>query len=252
MRFRLKAFGLHLLASAIVLALVLSGLYLGWYHWPGWYLTDVVPVAAILVGVDLTLGPLLTVMIANPGKPRRALTRDIAMIVVVQLAALAYGATTLWSGRPLYYAFCNDRIEIVQASGLQAAEIALAQKENPEFVPHWYSVPRWIWLPLPADANERARIAMEALTGSGPDLNQRPKYFKPWEQGLPSLRKQLKTVDQLGIFSKGQQQTLKGRMARLGLPTDQSSTLLLTGKTMQALAVFDPRTLQLESILSVD
>jgi hypothetical protein len=252
MRFRLKAFGLHLLGSAIALALVLGGLYLGWYRWPGWYLTDVVHVAAILAGVDLTLGPLLTLMIANPGKPRRELARDIAVIVVVQLVALVYGTGALWNGRPLYYTFCNDKLEIVQASGVQAAEIVLARKENPDFAPHWYSLPRWIWVPVPTDANEGARIVIAALTGNGPDLVQMPRYFKPWAQGLPGLRKQLKTVDQLRIFSNGQQQAVKDRMARLGLPTDQSNTLLLMGKSLRALAVFDLQTLQIKSILPVD
>jgi len=251
MRFRLKAFGLHLLGSATVLALMLGGLYLGWYRWPGWYLTEVVHVAAILAGVDLTLGPLLTLMIANPSKPRRELARDIAVIVVVQLVALIYGAATLWNGRPLYYAFCDDKVEIVQASGLNAAEIALAAKENPDFAPHWYSLPRWIWVAGPADPIERARIAIAAVTDNGPDLIQMPRYFKPWAQGLPGLRMQLRTVDQLP-FSKVQQQTLKDRMTPLGLPTDQPSALPLVGKGLPALAVFDLRTLQIKSILPVD
>ena len=35
MRFRLAALGLHLLASCVALTVVLGGLYLGWYRWPG-------------------------------------------------------------------------------------------------------------------------------------------------------------------------------------------------------------------------
>ncbi|MGH8267790.1 MAG: TfpX/TfpZ family type IV pilin accessory protein, partial [Steroidobacteraceae bacterium] len=105
MKFRLKAFGLHLSGSASALTLVLSTLYLGWYRWPGWYLTSVLHVAAILVVVDVVLGPTLTLIVANPGKRRRALARDIAVIVTLQLAALAYGGVTLWLGRPLYYTF---------------------------------------------------------------------------------------------------------------------------------------------------
>ena len=38
MRFRLRFFGLHLVASVVVLTLVLGSFYLGWYRWPGWYL----------------------------------------------------------------------------------------------------------------------------------------------------------------------------------------------------------------------
>jgi hypothetical protein len=70
MRFRLKTFGLHLLASAVVLTLVLGTLYLEWYRWPGWYLADVLHVVTVLAGVDLAVGPLLTFVIARSSKPR--------------------------------------------------------------------------------------------------------------------------------------------------------------------------------------
>src|SRR6516162_3072566 len=104
MRFRITAFALHLLGSATALTLVLGALYLGWYRWPGWYLSSALHIVGIVVMVDLVLGPTLTLIVANPGKPRRELVRDVAIIVTVQLIALIYGATTLWGGRPLYYA----------------------------------------------------------------------------------------------------------------------------------------------------
>ncbi len=123
MKFRLKAFGLHLLASATVLSLTLGTLYLGWYHWPGWYLADVPRVVAVMAGVDLVLGPTLTLIIASRKKLRRVLTRDIAMIVAVQLIALIYGTTSLWQGRPLYYAFSENVLQMVQAYDLDADEV---------------------------------------------------------------------------------------------------------------------------------
>ena len=90
MKFRLRLFSLHLLCSIGVLTLVLGGLYLGWYRWPGWYLCNAVKVAPILLLVDLTLGPLLTLLIANPLKNRRELARDIGVIVAVQLLSLIH------------------------------------------------------------------------------------------------------------------------------------------------------------------
>src|ERR1700730_11283333 len=110
MRFRLKAFGLHLSASVTVLTLIFGALYLGWYRWPGWYLTGVLHVAPIVAIVDLAIGPTLTLIVANPRKPRRALARDIAAIVIVQLAALIYGAATLWLRRPLSSTFSLGRL----------------------------------------------------------------------------------------------------------------------------------------------
>src|SRR5580698_2143194 len=108
MRFRIKAFSLHLASSAIVLTLILGALYLGWYRWPGWHLTEVTQVVLIMVCVDVVLGPTLTFIIANQKKSRRELTRDIGIIVTIQLCALIYGSASLWNGRPLYYAFSEN------------------------------------------------------------------------------------------------------------------------------------------------
>jgi len=142
MRSRLKAFGLHLLGSATVLALVLGALWLGWYRWPGWYLSSVLHVVGIVVMVDLVMGPTLTLIVANPGKLRRIFARDVAVIVSVQLAALVYGTVTLWSGRPLYYAFSENSLDCVQASDIDVSEAAVALRQNPTLAPHWYSLPR--------------------------------------------------------------------------------------------------------------
>src|SRR5882757_1011854 len=124
--------GLHLLASGIALLSILGGLYLGWYRWPGWYLADVIQVSLVLAGVDLVAGPLLTFIIASPAKPRRVLMRDVAVIAAVQLIALTYGTVSLWNGRPLYYAFSENVLQLVQAYDIDAEELSLARRQKTE------------------------------------------------------------------------------------------------------------------------
>src|ERR1700728_3703730 len=136
MRFRLKAFSLHLLSSATALTLILGSLYFGWYRWPGWHLADVTTVVLVMVCVDVVLGPTLTFIIANQKKSRRELTRDIGIIVAVQLCALTYGSVQLWNGRPLYYAFSVNILQLVQAYDIDANEAKLAREQNPGLAPH--------------------------------------------------------------------------------------------------------------------
>lgn len=248
MRFRLKAFGLHLSASVTLLTLIFGALYLGWYRWPGWYLTGVLHVVAIVAFVDLALGPTLTLIVATPRKPRATLVRDIGVIVTVQLAALVYGAATLWLGRPLYYPFSVDRLQIVQASDLEASEIDLAQRQNPALAPHWYSLPRWIWAPLPENPDEAAKIIQSAVFG-GQDVIQMPRYFRSWEQGLPKLREQLRPLDEIQALSRVEKHTLRARMSQLGLATNQRNALLMWGDVRRVLLVFDPGTLRIRAIL---
>jgi hypothetical protein len=247
MKFRFKAFGLHLLASSVVLSSILGALYVGWYRWPGWYLTDVVHVVMVMAGVDVVLGPLLTLIVARSGKPRRVLARDIAVIVAVQLCALVYGTTSLWNGRPLYYAYSVNILQLVQAYDIEDAESALGQKQNPGLAPHWYSLPRWIWAPLPQDKDTAAKIVTSAVTG-GDDVTSMPRYFKPWDEGLPVLRTQLKKVDEAPYFARKDKNTLKTRMAAAGLAADQPNCMPLTGRGRPLLAVFDPASVKIVAI----
>ena len=244
MKFRFKAFGLHLLASATVLTLILGALYLGWYHWPGWYLANATQVVLVLICVDVVIGPLLTFVIANPSKPRRELARDIGIIAVVQICALGYGSGSLWNGRPLYYALSEDALSVVQAYDINGHEAELARKQNGEFAPHWYSLPRWVWAPWPQDPKE-----LNEIKSAGEDVIAMPRYFKSWELGLPSLRDQLKKTDETRFFTQGEKKLFKLRLQAAGLPTDQPNAMPFTGRTRPLLAVFDPASSKIIAML---
>jgi hypothetical protein len=250
MKFRLKAFGFHLLGSACFMALVLGAFYLGWYRWPGWYLAGASTIAAMMFGFDVVLGPLLTFVIANPGKERRELARDIGIIVCVQIIAAGYGATTLWNGRVLYYVFSQKYLEIVQASDLDAEQVALGKKLDPELAPHWYSLPRWIYAPLPQDEKLQQQIVTGAITG-GNDVTQMPRYYKPWEVGLPELRRELRTLDKMGEFSLKEKTTLKERMKERNLDPDRPIAIPVMGR-QRLLAVLDPVSVRITALLRAD
>jgi hypothetical protein len=247
MHFRLRASSLHLLSSATVLTLILGALYFGWYRWPGWYLTDVTRVILIMVCVDVVLGPTLTFIIANQKKSRRVLTRDIGIIVAVQLCALVYGSAQLWNGRPLYYAYSEGVLQLVQAYDIEDNEAKLGRQQNPSLAPHWYSLPRWVWAPLPQDEQARKQIVTAAISG-GDDVISMPRYFKHWEEGLPSLRSQLKKADNVSYFAKSEKKKLKEKLKAAGLADDLLDTMPLTGRGHPLLAVFDPKSVQLKAV----
>jgi hypothetical protein len=250
MRFRFKAFGLHLSASACVLSVVLGALYLGWYHWPGWYLVQALHVAQIAALVDVALGPTLTLIVASSTKAHRVLARDIAIIATMQIVALVYGATALWHGRPLYYTFSQDRLEIVQASDIKPVERARAQRENPAFAPHWYSLPRWVWAPLPDDPKTAINIVNSAIFG-GDDVIEMPRYFRPWEQGLPTLRTQLAAVSDIKALSGAEKARAQAFMSAHDLAPQKRNALVMYGYATRVLAIFDTDTLQIRALLKV-
>jgi hypothetical protein len=250
MGFRLKAFGLHLLGSATALTLVLGTLYFGWYRWPGWYLCDAKYVVVVLMGVDLALGPLLTLVIANPNKPRRELARDVSIIVAVQLTALAYGSVHLWTGRPLYYALTENVLQVVQAYDINASELALADELGSPLRPHWYSLPRWIWAPMPSDTAQ-ADGSATSQPKEKIDPIEMPRLYRSWQAGLGALREQLKPIAGVAYFLPTDKKRLAQRLQAEGLATDQPNAITVTGRGYPPLlAVFDPKTLQFKAYFS--
>jgi hypothetical protein len=111
-------------------------------------------------------------------------------------------------------------------------------------------LPLWIWAPLPPDPNEREKIVTSAIVG-GDDVISMPRYFKPWEQGLPDLQRQLKKVDDVAYFSNADKDVLKALMRAAGLATDQLNSMPLTGRGRPLLAVFDPASLRIQAIFTV-
>ncbi len=249
MRFRLLALLWHLLASAVALALTLGTLYLGWYRWPGWYLANVIGVFGVMTSVDLALGPLLTFAIASPQKSRSTLARDVAVIATIQVIALAYGTVTLWNGRPLYYAFSENCLSLVQAYDIEPEDLNLARRLKAPLVPRWYSLPRWIWAPLPEDPKTSGDIVTSAIQG-GSDVTAMPRYYKNWNEGLANLRMQLKKVDDIKFFNGIEKQKLKARMQESGYSADQANGIAITGRSRPALAIFDPASMKISSIFA--
>ena len=117
----------------------------------------------------------------------------------------------------------------MQAYDIDAREAKVGQEQNPELAPHWYSLPRWIWAPLPQNADEAKKIVTSTITG-GDDVTSMPRYFKPWEEGLPSLRSRLKKVDNVAYFGQEREEKLKDKMKAAGMTDDQPDTMPLTGR----------------------
>ena len=241
MPLRVRAFGLHLLVSACLLSLVLLVLYVGWYDWPNWYLMGAESIVGIMILVDVGVGPLATLVVASPKKPRRELARDIALIVLIQLVALAYGAHTLWKGRPLYFAFSADRIEVVMASDFDEEAIGTARNRRAAIIPDWTSLPMWVWAPLPDDPEERGKIVASAIMG-GHDVTSMPEHFRPLSEGAAAMREQYVPLKWLARSKGFSESDYQARLAELGRREDEMGALAIEGRTRNGTMVFDRAT----------
>jgi hypothetical protein len=98
---KLKATAVHLLMSVAVFIYLAYQIYYNWYPEP-YFSVDGGWAGIRLVGaVDLVLGPLITFLIFDLGKSRRAILFDLITIAVIQLSALSYGIYSTYTQRPV-------------------------------------------------------------------------------------------------------------------------------------------------------
>lgn len=75
----------------------------------------------IVAGVDLILGPLLTLMVFNPSK--KSLKMDLSIIGLIQLTALSAGTWLVYNERPVFQLLSYDGIHVITAAEIKTAKI---------------------------------------------------------------------------------------------------------------------------------
>jgi hypothetical protein len=167
----------HLLLSVAIGAAVLAAMIFVWYPRPYFEAAGGNDLVLLMVGVDIALGPLLTLAVFDPGKGLRKLRFDLAVIAIFQLAALTYGIHVMFVARPAYLVFAVDRFDLVMANTIPPAELAKAS-------PPWHRLPMGrpptVGARVPDDPKLKEESLFLAL--GGVDLTQQPRFFVPYAE----------------------------------------------------------------------
>jgi hypothetical protein len=172
MSLRVRASGLHFLISASIALLSSLLVFLLWYPSPYPTLAGGLTLFAMLVGIDVVLGPFLTALVANPAKPRAELRRDIGLIVLVQLLAFGYGMYTIAMARPVHLVFEVDRLQVVSAADIDPSQLGKA-------LPAYRQLP-WTGPTLLAarkSANQEEMMRSLDLGLQGLDISMQPERW---------------------------------------------------------------------------
>lgn len=160
---RFTASLIHLIGSAIVVVLVFVLVRALWYPGRLFEAASGTDLMTILILVDVTLGPLITLIIYSPGKP--SLKSDVRTVIVVQIAFLLFGIWSIFSARPAFIAFSEDRFFLVTANEIDTEDLLSAK--NPEFQSLPLTGPKIVGAVLPEDVGLREKIAIGNLVGMG-------------------------------------------------------------------------------------
>jgi hypothetical protein len=162
--------GISFAVASVVAALVL----LVWFPSELLGVTGGVSLLLVLIAVDVTLGPTLTLIVFNPAK--KWLKFDLSVIAGLQVAALCYGLYAVSEARPAYVVFAVDRFEVVTAAEVPLQELAKVTDARFASLP-WFG-PRYVAAVNPTDGQERKRILFAGLQGV--DIQQFPQYYVPY------------------------------------------------------------------------
>jgi hypothetical protein len=177
----LKASGIHFLSSLLVAAIVGVLVFLVWYPHPYRAMSGGTELFFLVMGVDIVCGPLLTLVLFNPAKPRRELVMDLSLIVVVQLTALAYGMWTVHQARPLYLVHEVDRFKVIALADINASAESIQELAKlPEALqPQLFKGPQPVAL-REASKEEREKVMFESVQG-GRDYGERPGFYVAYD-----------------------------------------------------------------------
>ena len=224
-RSRARAALVHLAFSAAVAAAA-AGLVFGlWYRWPYRVVSGGQGIFLLLIAVDIVLGPLLTACVFDQAKSRRQLRNDLAVIVLIQLAALFYGLFIVYQARPVALVFEQDRFRVVTASDVRLSELPMAP-EAYRVLP--LSGPWVLGTRRPRDGAERNDALFLGLNGV--DIGQRPSFWQPYEQSkVDALARSRPVARLLEQYPAGRAE-IEATLRKLNLSADEVRFLPLVAR----------------------
>lgn len=197
---RWKAAGIHLFISLLLAAIVATLLYTLWFPPPYFEAAGANELIPLLMGVDMALGPLLTLVAISPGKSRKLRRLDLTVIATLQAVAFGYGFFVMCQARPVFIVVESDRMVLVAADDLSDAD--LAKGHRPEFRRRSWTGPQLVGA-LPPTGKRGGDLALQVL-GGGKDIDRLPEFYVPLDEVTGKLMKRAKPLKDLKLTAEQQ------------------------------------------------
>lgn len=237
-----RAFLSHLGISATIVGAVILLVFLVWYPEPFFEAVGTWSVVRILVGVDLVLGPLLTLIVFRPRKPNLLL--DMTVIATVQAVALIYGVSVLYRERPYYVVFAVDRFHVLAHEDIVAA------------APDWISKPivgpEKVVAKLPEDSEARNRLIDETVFGGAPDIELRPEFWTRYASETESIVARAAPITTLREAGASVSKEVDAILRALDVSEDALGFLPIISKKLDGAAIIDKSTAEIVAVIAVD
>jgi hypothetical protein len=187
----------HFGISLTVATLVFLAIRFLWYPGPLFETAGGVELLLVIIGVDVTLGPLITLIIFKPGK--WGLRFDLTVIACLQVAALVYGLWAIAESRPVYITFVKDRFELVRAGELEDRDLAQAAGGFGSLPLFGYRI---VGAQIPKNPAEQLRL-MDSAIVAGRDIQYFPRYYVDYQVVAPEAARHAAPLARLRKLNPG-------------------------------------------------
>lgn len=245
---RLRAAGTHMTVSFLIALVAMTLVFGVWYPPPSSQLQGVSKLLLVLIAVDVVIGPMITAIIFRPAKGWRLLRFDLMVIAALQTAALIYGTSAIFQGRPAYLVFSIDRFDLVQAQDVDRKSLKRAVAEGRPGLPWWGM--RTVASRKPTNRAEAQDLLLSSVAG-GSDLPQLPHLFVPYEEDRAQVLAHLHPLEELRGVNHLDEPGWAKVLAELDRPPAELGYVPLMGKVSEGAVVVDAKTGEIVRILTL-
>ena len=239
---RFKAFAIHFAISFVIFLIILYFILVQWYPEPLFSTDGGWRVIRIIVGVDLILGPLLTLIVFKTGKP--GLKFDLTMIALVQALALSWGVWTTYNERPAAIIYTLDFFTPVPA--YQLKEVGMTAAKLKEFGDSW---PILIYSDIP---KEKISEAIIEAAQAGQPLYLLTKYYRKFSKEQSQVLKENSMNLEKYVNDKPKLKKIYQHALVTGPAKTNISYLGLHSREKWVTSIFDLDSMQIIDIIDIE
>ncbi|MFN3438366.1 MAG: TfpX/TfpZ family type IV pilin accessory protein [Acidovorax sp.] len=244
---RLRASGIHLGISLCIAALAAALVFGLWYPYPYREISGGRTLFMLVAGVDVIMGPLITLIIFNRAKPRRELVMDFTVVGLLQVAALSYGLWTVFVARPVHLVFEYSRMSVVHAIDIDAGLLTKAPASLQKLP---VAGPTIIALRPFKNPAEQFDATMAAIGGHS--LSARSDLWQPYASSTEDILKESKPASDLHMRFANQTALIDRAIEGTGKPVTQLRYLPLVGRDNAWTVLLDATTAAPLGFLPID
>lgn len=241
-----KAFSIHMALSLLVFSSLVLVMFFFWFPGELFFLDGGWQGLKLVAMVDLILGPLLTLVLYKPRKPKLLL--DMSMIAAFQIAALAYGFVATYQQRTVAVVFADRGFITLSNQAHQEANAKLsALKLTPRSINDIdASTPAMLLTPAPKNFGKY----LEELFNGYPESHERSDQFLAIASANDAMRDSALSNEKLK--EDGSYEAVQKALKNIKYDPKDMELYSFKSRYSSGVAVFDPASKRIIDYVPID